>query len=77
MVTIDDLSAARMIAEGALRVDSDTGEATCEGRLVTLPPAEHLRGRPVLVHGSSDGAVGATVDRLEVSGLAVWRVVPT
>ncbi|UZJ23416.1 hypothetical protein RHODO2019_09200 [Rhodococcus antarcticus] len=74
MVTIDSASAAQLVAEGAVCLDADTGEATREGRGVVLPDAAVGGRHPVLVSGTSESAVTRAVARLEAAGLAAWRV---
>lgn len=74
MVTIDDVSAARLVAEGATWLDTDTREATSEGHTVNLDHADHLGRHPVLVTGTSERAVTATIARLEQAGPAAWWV---
>lgn len=74
MVTFDVLSAARLVAEGAIRLDTDNRGATSEGHTVDLDHAGHPGRHPVLVTGTSEREVTATIARLEATGLAAWRV---
>ena len=74
MVTIDSASAAQLMAEGAVCLDADTGEATRDGQLVTLPDAAVGGRHPVLVSGSCQQVVTRALSRLEGAGLAAWRV---
>lgn len=74
MITIDEDSAARLVAEGVIWMDTDTREATCGGHTVDLDHADHPGQHLVLVTGSSERAVTATINRLEQTGHAVWRV---
>ncbi len=73
-VVIDCRSAARLIAEGAVCYDSDTHIATCDGLAVSLDSVVTERTRPVLVCGTSETDTIAMVDRLELLGVAAWRV---
>lgn len=74
MVTIDERSAARLVAEGAVWLDTDTNEATREGHTMDLDHADHPGRHLVLVTGTSERAVTATIARLEQAGIAGWRV---
>ena len=74
MVIIDSTSATQLMAEGAVCLDADTGQATRDGRLVALPDAAVGGRHPVLVSGGSQRVVTTALARLEGDGLAAWRV---
>jgi hypothetical protein len=73
-VTIDPASATRLLAEGAIRFDTDDGSVTCEGRPIQLPCAAGSLKRPILVSGSCEAAVEAVAQELQARGLPAWRV---
>jgi hypothetical protein len=73
-VTIDPASAARLLAEGAICFDTDTGSVTCEGRHVQLPSTSRSLNPPILVTGSRAAAVEAIAQELLEHGLPAWKV---
>lgn len=73
MITVGQPSAARLLAEGAYCLDTDTDSVSRHGEVSVLPaPGES--SSPILVCGQADDTVRAAAARLEDAGLAAWVV---
>lgn len=74
MVIVDDASARKLLAEGAICYDLDGGQVTRDGSEVLLPAPGDVIDRPILVCGSCVKLVRSTAEALERQGLPAWQV---
>lgn len=74
-VILDCRSAARLLGEGALCLDTDTDEVHCQSKLAQLPTRSGDVSRPILICGTSAVANASVAERLQQRGLPAWLVV--
>lgn len=73
-VSVDCDSARKLVAEGAICVESNSFSATRENKIITMKTLLAEQDRPILVCGSSYPENLKALRRLEKLGLSPWLV---